>query len=199
MVKAVVFDVDGVVLNSTDENGKYLWSKNIKEDLGLTKKHFEYIYSSEWDMVTRGKKDTKEYLAEVFNNSIFDDLRITPEIYLNYWLSHDKFPNQEILDYVKTITLPCYLGTNQDEFRTKHILKLVNGLFDSCFSSYEIGAIKPEESYYQYIENNLSLLPEEILLIDDTKVNVDAALKRGWQAYLYKQDLNDVKSKFTSL
>ncbi len=44
-IKAIIFDVDGVVFNTHDESGNYLWSQNVKEDLGLISKHFSVIFS----------------------------------------------------------------------------------------------------------------------------------------------------------
>ncbi|MBN9342812.1 MAG: hypothetical protein BGO76_07615 [Caedibacter sp. 38-128] len=99
-----------------------------------------------------------------------------------------------MLNLVKSIGVPAYLGTNQDSYRTKHIKKIVGHTFRGCFASYAIGHIKPESGFYRYIENELGLESKQILLIDDTLANVEGAKARGWQSYLYKGDLKQLKT-----
>src|ERR1700687_5543034 len=123
MVKAIIFDVDGVIFKSQDQNGKYLWSRNLKQDLGLGKQHCQLIYSDAWNMVTRGKIDTKDHLKNVFSDPIFDGLEITSEIFINYWLSYDNYVNTDMIEIVQSLKIPVFLGTNQDRYRTEHIKK----------------------------------------------------------------------------
>lgn len=61
-IKAIIFDVDGVIFQAYDKNGSYLWSRNIKQDLGLTSKHFSVIFSEKWDSIIRGEMDLGEHL-----------------------------------------------------------------------------------------------------------------------------------------
>jgi putative hydrolase of the HAD superfamily len=60
--------------------------------------------------------------------------------------------------------------------------------FQECFASYKIGFIKPEQGFFQHIQKALSLLPHELLLIDDTKNNTIGAQDCGWHVYHYQND-----------
>lgn len=75
MIKAIIFDVDGVIFNTHDIDGKYIWSKNIKQDLGLNKEHLSKIFSSDWLEVIRGRTNTIEHLKTVFKE--FPELNIS--------------------------------------------------------------------------------------------------------------------------
>ncbi|AIL12397.1 hypothetical protein IM40_00875 [Candidatus Paracaedimonas acanthamoebae] len=66
MIKSVIFDVDGVVFESQDASGNYIWSRSIRKELGVRGFYFKEIFSSEWDNVTKGKIGTLEYLRKVF-------------------------------------------------------------------------------------------------------------------------------------
>jgi putative hydrolase of the HAD superfamily len=196
-LKAIIFDVDGVVFKSLDSDGKYLWSKTIKEDLGLRREHFQKIFSKQWDCVTKGKIDTKDYLSEVFKDEIFANLNLTVEGYIDYWLSHDNYVDQEIINFVYSLDIPAYLGTNQDPYRTRHIQALVGDAFKGIFTSYQIGYLKPEKGFYHHIERALDLKPNELLLVDDTLENLNGAKENGWNTYFYQGDFAELKSLIT--
>jgi HAD superfamily hydrolase (TIGR01509 family) len=187
-IKAIIFDLDGVIFKNQDENGSYLWSRNIKDDIGLTSKHFSLIFSEKWESIIRGKINLSEHLHAIFKEKLFKDLTITPEQYIQYWLTHDHHVNSYILHLVKSLETPCYLGTNQEALRTNHILGTVGSYFKECFASYKIGFIKPELGFFQHIENSLSVLPHELLLIDDIKNNTIGAQNCGWHTYHYQND-----------
>ena len=191
-IQAIIFDVDGVIFQSHDEHGNYLWKSRISEDLGLTSKHLSVIFSEKWEQIIRGQLDLIEHLKTVFEEKLFKNIRITPEQYIQYWLNHDHHINQSILDLVKSLPIPCYLGTNQESLRTKHLLKTLGPYFQECFSSYKIGLIKPEEGFFHHIQKTLSLLPCELLLIDDTKNNILGAKNCGWRVYHYQNDMHSL-------
>lgn|GEM_PF-6938300 len=149
-IKAVVFDVDGVVFRSLNENGKYLWSRTAKEDLGLTKDHFRKIFSSNWDDVVCGNIETIDHLRCVFQDPLFTPLSITPESYIDYWLKNDNFIDWDVIDFVKTITIPCYLGTNQDYYRTQHIVQLVGHFFFGMFFFLQNGTHETKLWVFQF-------------------------------------------------
>ncbi len=189
-IKAVIFDVDGVVFETHDlATGNYLWSKNAKRDLGLSSAHFKEIFSDEWGRIIKGKINFEDHLKYIFATSVFNDISISYKKLLKYWLKNDHNINRDILQLIDAIKIPCYLGTNQEQIRTAHILKYVGEHFQGCFASYKIGAAKPEKEFFEYIEQDLSLSPEELLLIDDKKENVEAAQRYGWHAYQYKGDV----------
>ena len=198
-MKAVIFDVDGVLLKTHNIDGTYLWSSSIKNDLGLSKLHFNKIFSSSWENVVKGKIDTIEYLSNVFQDHVFTNLDITPEIYINYWLSKDNHVKLEVLEFIKSIKTACYIGTNQESFRTNHILKHIGSYFQGYFSSYKIGYIKPEPKFLKHIEKTLSLKPSDLLIIDDTIENIQSAQNGGWNTYHYRDNLDHLKSFLAKL
>jgi FMN phosphatase YigB (HAD superfamily) len=55
---------------------------------------------------------------------------------------------------------------------------------EHCFLSFEMGVVKPDDPIYERVEHALGLLPSEIGFVDDSEVNVQAAVSRGWNAAL---------------
>jgi FMN phosphatase YigB (HAD superfamily)/DNA-binding XRE family transcriptional regulator len=52
--------------------------------------------------------------------------------------------------------------------------------YDAIVDSSEVGAIKPEPKVYQIAQEKAGVPPEEILIIDDSRVNLMSAEKLNW-------------------
>ncbi len=57
--------------------------------------------------------------------------------------------------------------------------------FDHVFNSYHMGKGKRDPSLFHDLSEQLALSPNEILLVDDIKNNVERAQTAGWQAIHY--------------
>ena len=168
--------------------------QKCKKDLGLTREHFSYIYNSDTSVI-KSMCTKHEYLSRISEaNNLFKSLGITADDYISYWLKHDIGVDQKVIDFIKKINrvFSCYIGSNQEKLRTNHILDLVGEHFLDCFTSCAIGAMKPEQEFFHHIQKTLSLLPHELLLIDDSKNNIDGAQKCGWHVYHYQNDIEGV-------
>lgn len=199
-VCAIIFDVDGVVFQNHDAQGHYIWSRTIKEDLGITKAHFEVIYGEDAGVI-RGHQTKRDYLTHLFqHHPLFSNLTCSVEDYISYWLKHENGVDYSMLNLVQKVNIhiPCYLGTNQEALRTEHILKYVGSHFKGCFASYAMGCMKPDVQFFQYIERALSLKNKELLLIDDSKENIEGANSCGWNTYYYRNDLETLEDFLAS-
>jgi putative hydrolase of the HAD superfamily len=202
-IRAVIFDIDGVLIQARSKNGRYLWSLTIKRDLGLTSAHFRAIFSQQWAKIIRGKKDLNSHLDQVFQQKIFKDLSITPQQYIWYWLNKDQTIRQDMMKVASRIVVPCYLASNQEAVRAKHLEKLLDtpaeppdlqsnvlggGPFKKAFFSCNLGFAKPDPEFFQTIQADLALPPHSILFIDDMPEYIAGAQSCGWQTYCYRSD-----------
>ena len=53
---------------------------------------------------------------------------------------------------------------------------------DGIFYSAQLGAKKPDIEFFAKVQAAVGLAGDEMLLIDDSRQNVEAALAAGWQA-----------------
>jgi HAD superfamily hydrolase (TIGR01509 family) len=53
--------------------------------------------------------------------------------------------------------------------------------------SCTVGAVKPERAIYEYAQAQAGVRPEHMLLIDDTRANLDAAQHLGWQVFWFDE------------
>lgn len=69
--------------------------------------------------------------------------------------------------------------------------------FDDFYLSHEIGMRKPDEEVYRFVLDKHQLKPEEVLFIDDTKENTDAANQLGIHTWNLNPDTEDIIELFT--
>jgi len=70
--------------------------------------------------------------------------------------------------------------------------------FDAFYLSHEIHLRKPNSEIYEFILNRHHLKPEEILFIDDTKENTDAAKNLGINVWNIDPATEDITTLFTT-
>ncbi|MBU2675737.1 MAG: HAD family phosphatase [Gammaproteobacteria bacterium] len=70
--------------------------------------------------------------------------------------------------------------------------------FAHLFLSYERGIYKPDAAAFEYAIEVLGRDPGDILFLDDTKANVDAARRHGIDAH-HVNDLESLKSRLSAL
>ena len=63
----------------------------------------------------------------------------------------------------------------------------VEELFDIVINSAFVGMRKPEERIYAYLLEELQMMPENVLFLDDNRVNIEAARAFGLQTIEVKQ------------
>lgn len=92
--------------------------------------------------------------------------------------------DQKLLDFAVRLKEKFNLyifttGTIQEDI---HFKSDIDKIFRKVFTVEEVGFPKNNKEAYNVIAHELSLLPEEMLFIDDTKENVTAAREAGLQA-----------------
>ena len=71
-------------------------------------------------------------------------------------------------------------------------------IFDPLVLSWEVGSAKPQSRIFEVLIETLSMVPSEILLIDDVAANITAAKDLGLQGLLFT-DAETLKSDLASL
>ena len=69
--------------------------------------------------------------------------------------------------------------------------------FKKCYISYQMKMLKPSAEFYKAVIDDIALPAEEILFIDDSQKNVDAAIDAGLPAIYYEPgtDLAELLAK----
>ena len=86
-----------------------------------------------------------------------------------------------------------YMLSNNNPIATKRAMEMfeeagfsMNDDFKKCYISYQMKLLKPSEEFYKAVVEDIGLPADEMLFIDDSKANVDAAVAAGLPAVWYE-------------
>ena len=189
-VKALMLDVDGVLVDGRPEDGRH-WQTALEEDLGITPDALhEHFFAPHWNDIVIGRAGLMEHLTTALR-------KISPELspadFIAYWFEKDSrivAPLLSELSSVRSRGTRVYLATNQEHLRAAHLMQNL-GLaqhVDGIFYSAQLGVKKPDMAFFEKVQAVVTLGANEILLVDDSRQNIDAALKAGWQAMHWTKD-----------
>lgn len=184
-IKAVVFDGEGMVITSEKF---YL---NLVRSFGTKAEIINSFYANEYQLCLLGKanmkKELKPYLDQLGGQQGIED-------FLNNWFTSEDKVDPRIIETISELKkkgVKCYLATNQDEYHASYMLEQMSfeTIFDKVFFSYQIGYLKPQKEFYEYISAQLEkegLGRQEILFWDDRENNVEICQAMGLKAEFYR-------------
>ena len=173
-IKAIVFDIGGVLEITPRTGWQQKWEKNLKLEAGQLR---EKMYNT-WRAGSIGTISLDQVL-----NQTTAVLEITPEqtkqLMDDLWQEYLGSLNVELYDYFKSlrprfttaILSNSFVGAREKE-------QQAYGFEDSCdliIYSHEVGMSKPDPQIYMLTCEKLQLNPNEIIFVDDAKVIIDAA------------------------
>lgn len=182
-IKAVLFDIDGVVLE------KNPFSKRLSREFNVPIEKISPFFQREFKLCSAGKADLKEeikkYLADWNWQRSVDEL-------LTFWFNGEKTINEKIIETVKAMRekgIKCYLVSDQEKYRAEFLLNKIGlgKFFDGYFISCLTGFSKSEAEFFQNVIEKLNpITSQEIMFWDDDEKNLEPAKKVGIDAKFYQ-------------
>jgi putative hydrolase of the HAD superfamily len=177
-------DVDGVLVDGRPEDGRP-WQTSVEEDLGFTSDALqEQFFVPYWENIVLGRAGLMPHLISALQQIA---PHVSPATFLSYWFEKDSrliAPLLAELSSVRSTGIRVYLATNQEHLRAAYLMENL-GLaehVDGIFYSARLGAKKPDMEFFARVQAAVGLRGDEMLLIDDSRQNTEAALRAGWQA-----------------
>lgn len=184
-LKAVMVDVDGVIVSHPDPKG---WSANLERDLGLKVEDLqEKFFAPNFHDIVHGHVAMRDRLAPVLAEIA---PHLTCDALCDYWFENDSHLDQSLLDELALIRargVELHLATVQEHERADYLWTrmALKDRFDAMHYAAALGHAKPAPGFYAEIERRTGFAPAELFFIDDKAANVEAARARGWAAAVW--------------
>ncbi len=184
--KCILFDADGVVINSE------MFSVQYQKEHGVSGDKMLPFFKEEFQNCIIGKADLIESVKPWLPKWKWAG---TADEFLQYWFKAEHNVDEKLITVVQQLRekgIKCYLATNQEKYRTKYMKEEMKfkELFNHVFSSADIGYKKPESEFYKFIlakiENEYKIYPHEIMFFDDSQENAAEAKRLNINAHFYK-------------
>jgi putative hydrolase of the HAD superfamily len=187
MIKAVIFDVGGVLIRTAERDGRIRWDQKLGLEPGQTE---ELVFASEMG--------TKAQAGAVSDDALWqwlgEHLALSPaelaQFRADFWAGDAL--DEELAAYIRRLR-PAYqtaiISNATDNLRrTLQTTYPIAGAFDLIVCSAEEQVMKPDRRIYQRTLERLEREPEETVFIDDFAHNVAAARELGMHAIHYRPD-----------
>jgi len=182
MIKAVIFDCDGVLVDSVGLAGEVL--AEYLRDLGfaVTRQEATRRFGSGKmaDYVARFEQETGKRLPEKFEQ----ELRHRRELVFRERLR--SVDGAE--DLVRGLRVPSCVASNGPMAQIEHSLRIVglHDLFqDRIFSAYSVRAWKPDPQLFLHAGGALGVAPEECAVVEDSELGIAAGVAAGMQVFAF--------------
>ena len=180
MIKNIIFDFDGVIVDSEVLASKAFAKYFSKIDYAIKEEQFyKYAGNKTVDVIDLLSAKYKIENKEKFTNEIYD---IVLEIY-----SKDLQLVDGAKDYIGKSDRNHFIGSNSNKDRILDGLKLVGldklFLSDQVYSFDMVKKPKPDPDIYLKVLNDNSLIREESVIIEDSGVGVKAATAAGVRVF----------------
>lgn len=193
--KGVMFDFGGVISLSPFLNGDEL--RSYCETIGLSRAAFDEgwrKFRAKWD---GGECTFRDLYRMTFANAglpppteaQFEELwKLDAEGWVRTLSRHTLNLMKDLKSVGKRIGI---LSNMSEDFHDRLFVPRCAeyiALTDAEIISGMERMVKPDRQIYDLAARRMGLAPDELLFLDDTKANVDAAISYGWHSHVYRAE-----------
>ena len=186
-IKCIIFDCDGVLVDSEEIGNTVLLSMTKEFGLQMTLEEAFSNFSgrSLQDCLQQIENRINRKLPENFTDEFRNQCREAFRTQLKPVKGVKKFIDKLIVSY-------CVASSGPVD-KIKSNLK-ITGLFEkfknNIFSSYQINSWKPDPEIFLHASREMGFLPDECIVIEDSVAGVISAVKGSFKVYGYANENN---------
>lgn len=190
MIKAVIFDLNGVFIKSPKLSDRF------KERFNVSENDFLMALKEIMSKVRLPKANDifsywKPYLLKW-------ELDLSKKDFLDFWFSVEK-EDKEMINFARKLKkkgLKIFILSNNFAERTNYYSQNFHffNIFDKVYYSWQTGFVKPDIEAYKNILKDNNLKSEEVVYVDDSKENIESASRLGIKGILF-ENLEQIKEQ----
>ena len=179
MIKAVIFDIDGVLLDSLgiwdDLGARYLLSIGVKPEEGLNEILFSMsmeqgsTYLNEHYHLQKTDAEVSSGISKMLEDFYFDEVLPKPGA-------------KELLEFFKAKGIKMTAATSSPRIHVEKALERngMLGFIEKLFTNTEVGASKHEPKIYNQAAAYMGTKPEETIVFEDSLYALKTAKDAGF-------------------
>lgn len=185
MIKAVIFDMDGVIIDSHSIAPALLVNTANKFGCDLT----------ENDIVTWGSLSSRQFWTKIKNDF---NLSESLEYLINQYDDYEEVklyaglqPIKGVINFLKALknkNIKIGLATSASRYRMESVIDLfkIESYFDTLTCDEDVNKSKPSPEIFLKTAEKLNVLPESCLVIEDSENGIIAANNAKMKSIGYK-------------
>ena len=197
MIESILFDMVGVLMRF-DTEGYYRIHGIAPAERAIIQR--EVFRSLEWSMLDRGTISEQDAAAAVCERMPERLHAAARDIVYRRNRAILPVPGMvELLADLKEAGFRLYLLSNTSvayhRFRSA-----IPGIryFDDTLISADVGLVKPDPEIFHLACRRFDIIPSESAFIDDTPINAEAAHYVGMRAFVFNDDVDDLRIRLNS-
>jgi HAD superfamily hydrolase (TIGR01509 family) len=173
MIKGVIFDMDGVLIDS-----EVVYRNHLHEFLKNSEVHVEI---SELNFLAGSSSKVElEYLSKKLNTTIEEADRIRTSYFNGITIKYKEIKKpyvNELLEYLRSNRIKIGLASSSSMENIQSVLDQcqIKDYFSIIVSGEMFKETKPNPEIYNYTVNSMNIDKEEILVIEDSNYGIEAA------------------------
>jgi len=184
LIRAVIFDLDGVIVESEDAH--------IESERQTFQKYNVKISTEELHAYTgtMAKVMFTELISKYNLNATIGEINDQKEEILLKLLDQDAEPTKGVLNLIRELKrrgIRLAIGSSSTEKLVNYILNKLNitRMFDRVITAEDVQHSKPNPEIFLKAANQLGMNPSQCLVIEDSKLGVEAAKSGGMKCIGY--------------
>ena len=185
MIKIVIFDLDGVIVESEDAHIEAEKQTFLKYNVLISAEEL-HRYTG-----TTAKEMFTGLIAKYKLNTTFEEINSQKEKILFRLLKQDAEPTRGVLPFMQELKrrgIRLAVGSSSPKRLVNYVLKKLNivSLLDYIVTAEDVEHGKPNPEIFLKVARELGFKPSQCLVIEDARLGVEAAKRAGMKCIGYR-------------
>ncbi len=191
MIKAIIFDLNGVFIQSPNLSDRF------QEKFGILAEDFLPVLKEIMAKVRKPDAGSSFACWQPYLENW--GVNLTEKEFFDFWFLAEKEVKEltELAEEIKQKGIKIFILSNNFKERAEYYSKNFDFLkiLDKIYYSWQTGFVKPDPRAFQNILSENNLNPNECIYFDNSEQNVEVAKSLGIEAHLF-EDINSIRKVF---
>lgn len=193
MLKAVIFDLNGIFLQSPKLSDRFAKDFNISPE----------VFLPELSKIMEQVRKPNAQPAFAYWKPVLEswNLSLSESEFWDYWFKAETL-SEKMINFAKSLRekgIKVFILSNNFKERAEYYghYSWIHDAVDKVYFSWQTGFVKPDPKAWQVVLSENNLNGEDCIYFDDQQKNLDAAESAGIKSYMFttEAELEEIVTK----